>query len=153
MDLLGAMTNRDAFRELEGMSDRLNRVLNGRSAPVSGRDEAMAVAEWAPIVDVLETESAFQIRAELPGIDKNGIKLSVEDGVLTISGHREQEKEEKGLRYHRRERLYGSFARSFTLPDSVDEQKVTAEFRNGVLTVRLPKSERAKPKSIEISVA
>jgi HSP20 family protein len=113
----------------------------------------MAVAEWAPIVDVSETESAFQIRAELPGVDKNDIKLSVEDGVLTISGRREQEKDETGIRYHRRERVSGSFARSFTLPDSVDEQKVAAEFKNGVLTVSLPKSEKAKPKSIQISVA
>jgi HSP20 family protein len=152
MDLLRAMTNRDAFRELEGMSDRLNRLLNGRSTPPNGRDESMAVAEWAPIIDVLETESAFQIRAELPGVDKHDIKLSVQDGVLTISGHRVEEKVEKGQRYHRRERVFGSFARGFTLPDSVDEQKVAAEFRNGVLAVRLPKSEKAKPKSIEISV-
>jgi HSP20 family protein len=152
MDLLGAMVNRDAFRELEGMSDRLNRLLNGRATPAGGRDESMAVVEWTPIVDVLETDAEFQIRAELPGVDKNDVKLFVADGLLTISGHREQEKDEKGKRYHRRERVHGSFARSFTLPDSVDEQKVGAEFRNGVLTVRLPKSEKAKPKSIEITV-
>jgi HSP20 family protein len=78
--------------------------------------------------------------------------LSVEEGVLTISGHREQEKEEKGKRYHRIERAYGSFARSFTVPDAVDEQKVAAEFKNGLLTVRLPKSEKARPKSIEVTV-
>jgi HSP20 family protein len=152
MDLIGAMVNREAFRELESMSDRLNRLLNGRGMPAGGRDESMAVVEWVPIVNVLETDAEFLIRAELPGVEKCDVKLSVEDGVLTISGHREQEKEEKGKRYHRQERVSGSFARSFTLPDSLDEQKVAAEFRNGVLTVRLPKSERAKPKSIEVTV-
>jgi HSP20 family protein len=112
----------------------------------------MALVEWVPVVDVMETEEDFQIRAELPGVDKKDVKLSVENGVLMISGHREQEKEEKGKRYHKIERSYGSFARSFTMPDIVDEQKVTAEFKNGVLTVRLPKSEKARPKSIEVQI-
>ncbi len=152
MDLMRAMTNRDAFRELESMSDRLTNLLAGRSAPGGGRDESIALAAWAPVVDVMETDEEFQIRAELPGVEKKDVKLSVEEGVLTISGHREQEKEEKGKRYHRIERAYGSFARSFTVPDAVDEQKVAAEFKNGVLTVRLPKSEKARPKSIEVTV-
>lgn len=153
MDVMRATINSDAFRELENMSDRLNRLLTGRSLPGMGRDESMALPEWAPAVDVMETESEFLVRAELPGVEKKDVKLSVENGVLMITGRREQEKEEKGKRYHRIERAYGSFARSFTLPDLVDEQKVAAEFRNGVLTVHLPKSERAKPKSIEITVA
>ena len=152
MDLMRAMMNRDTFRELENMSDRLNRLLTGRSAPGGGRDESMALADWAPAMDVMETEEEFQIRAELPGVEKEEVKLSVEEGVLTISGHRQQEKEEKGKRYHKIERAYGSFARSFTVPAAVDEQKVTAEFKNGVLTVRLPKSEKARPKSIEVTV-
>ncbi len=152
MDLMRAMTNRDAFRELESMSDRLTNLLAGRSAPGGGRDESIALAAWAPVVDVMETDEEFQIRAELPGVEKKDVKLSVEEGVLTISGYREQEKEEKGKRYHRIERAYGSFARSFTVPDAVDEQKVAAEFKNGVLTVRLPKSEKARPKSIEVTV-
>lgn len=152
MDLIRAMMNRDTFREFENMSDRLNRVLTGRSAPGGGQDESMALADWAPVVDVMETEEEFQIRAELPGVEKKDVKLSVEEGVLAISGHREQEKEEKGKRYHKIERAYGSFARSFTVPDAVDEQKVTAEFKNGLLTVRLPKSEKARPKSIEVTV-
>jgi hypothetical protein len=88
----------------------------------------------------------------LPGVDKEKVKLSVEDGVLTISGRREPEKEEPGMRLHRMERAYGSFARSFAVPDTVDQQKVTAEFKNGLLTVRLPKSEKARPKSITVTV-
>jgi HSP20 family protein len=147
-----AMMNRETFRELENMSDRLNRFLTGRSTAASGQDESMALPDWAPAVDVLETETEFQIRAELPSVEKKDVKLSVADGVLMISGHREQEKEEKGKRYHRMERAYGSFVRSFTVPDAVDEQKVTAEFKNGLLTVRLPKSEKARPKSIEVTV-
>jgi HSP20 family protein len=111
----------------------------------------MALVEWVPVVDVMETDEEFQISAELPGVEKKDVKLSVENGVLLISGRREQE-EEKGKRYHKIERAYGSFARSFTMPDVVDEQKVTAEFKNGVLTVRLPKSEKASPKSIEVRV-
>ena len=147
-----SMMNRDSFRELEDMSDRLNRLLGGRSASAGGRDESMALADWIPVVDVMETEEEFQIRGELPGVEKKDIKLSVENGVLLISGHREQEKEEKGKRYHKIERAYGSFARSFRVPDIVDDQKLTAEFKNGVLTVRLPKSDKARPKSIEVTV-
>jgi len=144
--------NRDTVQELETMSDRLNRMLTRRTMPDVGRDESLALADWAPLVDVLETDADLQIRAELPGVEKTDVKLSVEDGVLLIAGQREQEKEEKGKRYHRVERAYGSFARSFTVPDTVDEEKVTAEFKNGILTVRLPKSEKARPKSILVQV-
>ena len=152
MDLMRAMMNRDTFRELEDVSHRLNRMLSWRTIPDIGQDESLALADWAPLVDVIETDMDFQIRAELPGVEKKDVKLSVEDRVLLISGHRDQEKEEKGKRYHRVERAYGRFARSFTVPDSVDGQKVTAELKNGMLTVRLPKSEKARPKSIEVQV-
>jgi HSP20 family protein len=151
VDLVRAMMNPDTLRDLENMSDRINRLLAGRSRSDSGKDESMALVEWVPVVDVMETDEEFQISAELPGVEKKDVKLSVENGVLLISGRREQE-EEKGKRYHKIERAYGSFARSFTMPDVVDEQKVTAEFKNGVLTVRLPKSEKARPKSIEVRV-
>ena len=144
--------SRDTLRDLQNMSDRIDRLLAGRNIPSAGRDEAMALVDWAPAVDVMETDEEFQIRAELPGVEKKDVKLSVENGVLLISGHREQEKEEKGKRYHRIERAYGNFARSFTVPEAVDAEKVTAEFKNGVLTVRLPKSEKARPKSIEVEV-
>lgn len=144
--------SRDTLRDLQNMSDRIDRLLAGRNIPSAGRDEAMALVDWAPAVDVMETDDEFQIRAELPGVEKKDVKLSVENGVLLISGHREQEKEEKGKRYHKIERAYGNFARSFTVPETVDAEKVTAEFKNGLLTVRLPKSEKARPKSIEVEV-
>lgn len=144
--------SRDTLRDLQNMTDRVDRLLAGRNMPSAGRDEAMALVDWAPAVDVMETDEEFQIRAELPGVEKKDVKLSVENGVLLISGHREQEKEEKGKRYHRIERAYGNFARSFTVPEAVDSEKVTADFKNGLLTVRLPKSEKARPKSIEVKV-
>ena len=152
MDILRGMINQDSLRELENMSQRFNGVLRGRSTPREDREEAMALADWIPMVDVVETEGEFLLHAELPGVEKKDVKLSIERGVLTLAGQRDQPKEEKGRRYHRIERTYGRFARSYTMPELVDEQKLTAEFRNGVLTVHLPKSEKAKPKSVEVQV-
>jgi HSP20 family protein len=112
----------------------------------------MVVADWAPSVDVSETDGEYQIKAEIPDVKKEDVKVTLEDGVLTIQGERKHEKEEKGRKYHRVERSYGSFARSFTLPDLVDEENVKAEFKDGVLSLQLPKSEKAKPKAIEVKV-
>jgi HSP20 family protein len=92
----------------------------------------MIVADWAPSVDISETDGAYQIKAEIPDVKKEDVKVTLEDGVLTIQGERKQEKEERGKKYHRVERSYGSFVRSFTLPDLVDEEKVKAEFKDGV---------------------
>ncbi len=144
----------DPFRELEEMSDRLNRMVSRPALPRTNGNgkEAMTVADWVPSVDVSETEGEYQIKAELPEVKKEDVKVTVEDGVLTIQGERKHEKEEKGKKYHRVERSYGSFVRSFTLPDLVDEEKVKAEFKDGVLNVQLPKSEKAKPKAIEVAV-
>lgn len=92
------------------------------------------------------------INIELPEVKKEDVKVTVQEGVLMIHGERKQEKEEKGKKYHRVERSYGSFARSFTVPDGVDETKVTAEFKDGILNLRLPKSEKARPKAIAVNV-
>jgi HSP20 family protein len=142
----------DPFRELEDMSDRLNRVISRPALPRTSGKETMVVADWVPSVDVSETEGEYQIKAEIPDVKKEDVKVTVEDGVLTIQGERRQEKEEKGKKYHRVECSYGSFVRSFTLPDLVDEEKVKAEFKDGVLNLKLPKSEKAKPKAIEVKV-
>jgi HSP20 family protein len=152
MDPLRTILTGNAFRDLENVADRLNQLFAGRNALRSDKEEAMAQIDWVPIVNVLESDSEFQIEAELPGVDKNDMKLSVEDGVLTISGQRAKEKEEKGRRYHRVERAYGTFTRSFTIPELVDEKRLTAEFKNGILIVHLPKSEKAQPKSIEVQI-
>jgi HSP20 family protein len=103
-------------------------------------------------VDISEDEHEFLVKAELPDLKKEEVKVSVENGELTISGERKAEKEEKNKKYHRIERSYGSFARSFTLPDSVSGDKVSADFKDGMLAVHLPKSEKAKPRSIEVKV-
>jgi HSP20 family protein len=103
-------------------------------------------------VDIVEHDTEYLIKAELPGVKKDDVKVTVQDDVLTITGERTFEKEEKGRKYHRVERAYGRFARSFTLPEDSDGNKVAAEFNDGVLKVHLPKSERAKPKSIEVKI-
>ena len=111
--------------------------------------------ETAPTIkiDLSENDTAYTVRAEIPGVKKEDVKVTVEDGVLTIQGERKQEKEEKGRKYHRIERAYGRFVRSFTLPDTVDEGKVRAEYADGVLKLHLPKSEKAKPKQIDVKIA
>ena len=143
----------DPLRELEEMSERLNRMF---ARPMSTRQngkEALIVADWTPQVDISEADHEYVITAELPGLKKEDVKITLEDGVLTLQGERKQEKEEKGTRYHRVERAYGSFVRSFTMPDVIDDAKVATEFKDGILSIRLPKSEKAKPKVIEVKVA
>jgi len=152
-----SITRWDPFRELEEMSERLNRVF-GRSALATARaggeaKEGFLSFDWAPSVDIAETPEAFEIKAELPDVKKEDVKVFVEDGQLRISGERRQDKEEKGKKYHRIERSYGSFMRSFALPENVDDAKLSAEYKDGVLNVRLPKTERAKPKAIAVKVS
>ncbi|HXX76605.1 MAG TPA: Hsp20/alpha crystallin family protein [Nitrospiraceae bacterium] len=141
----------DPFRELEDMSDRLNRMFARPATRTNGK-ETMIVADWTPSVDISETDGEYLIKAELPDVKREDVKVMLEDGVLTIQGERKQEREEKGKKYHRVERSYGSFVRSFSLPDVIDEEKVKAEFRDGLLNLHLPKSEKAKPKAIEVKV-
>jgi HSP20 family protein len=146
----------DPFAELEEMQTRLDSLF-GRAPgrPENGGQESMSVAEWAPLVDITEDAKEFLIKAELPEMKKEDVKVSVENGVLTISGERRFEKEEKDKekKYHRIERSYGKFIRSFGMPEGSDPGKVAAEFKDGVLTVRLPKSEKAKPTSIDVKVS
>lgn len=140
----------DPFQELNELQNRLT-TLFGRTAvhPVSG-EESITTAEWAPVVDITEDEKEFAVKAELPGLKREEVNVSVQDGVLSITGERKVEKEEKNKKYHRVERSYGSFLRSFSLPETADASKVVAEFKDGVLNIRLPKSPKAQPKTIEI---
>ncbi len=140
------------FKEMDELQDRLA-TLFGRLPPHRDQDERLTTAQWAPLVDIIEDEKEYLIKAELPEVRKEDVKVSVEDGILTISGERKHETEENGAKYHRVERAYGLFSRSFTVPESADASKVSAEFKNGVLTVHLAKDEKAKPKSIEVKVA
>ena len=148
-----ALVKWDPFRELEEMSNHLNRMFARPAAWQGHENEIMTIADWTPTVDISETETEFVIKAELPDIKKEAVKVTVEDGVLTIQGERNREKEEKGKKYHRVERSYGRFVRGFTLPDSVDAAAVKAEYADGVLNLHFPKWEKAKPKQIEVKVA
>jgi HSP20 family protein len=146
------------FREIDELHSRLNFLFNSTLGNVSMRstgeqEENLTVTEWTPLVDITEDEKEYVIKAELPEVKKEDLSIVVENGVLTIHGERRFEKEEKGKRYHRVERAYGAFTRSFTIPDDADGSKVNAEFKEGVLRVHLAKSEKAKPKTIEVKVA
>ncbi|HOX00851.1 MAG TPA: Hsp20/alpha crystallin family protein [Candidatus Paceibacterota bacterium] len=141
------------LREMDELHHRLNSLFNRALTQREGdREEHMTVSEWAPLVDIIEDEKQYLIKVELPEIKKEDLKLSVENGVLTVSGERKFEKEEKGRRYHRIERAYGSFQRSFSLPDDADSGSVKAQFRDGVLCVQVAKQEKALPKAIDIKV-
>jgi len=143
----------DRWKELEDMEKRLSTYLGRPAVQTETGKEAMTVAEWSPLVDITEDEKEYLIKADLPEVKKEDVKLTVQDDVMSISGERKYEKEEKGKKYHRVERAYGSFMRSFTLPEDADGSKVSAEYKDGVLKVHLPKSEKAKPKSIEVKVS
>jgi len=145
-------TRWDPFNELEEMEKRLATLFGRAPLRKNGDKEVMTVAEWAPLVDITEDEKEYVIKAELPEVKKEDVKLTVHDDVLSISGERKYEKEEKGKKYHRVERAYGSFTRSFTLPEDADASKVAADYKDGVLKVHLPKSEKARPKSIEVKI-
>jgi HSP20 family protein len=146
-------TRWDPFKEIEEMEKRLSTWLSHPAIRRDSEKEALTVAEWSPLVDITEDEKEYVIKAEIPEMKKDDIKISVQDDVLSISGERKYEKEEKGKKYHRVERAYGSFMRSFTLPEDADGSKVNAEYKDGVLKIHLPKSEKAKPKAIEVKVA
>lgn len=140
------------FREMEELTNRLGSLF-GRSPMRSQRDEVMTSAQWAPLVDITEDDKEYVVKAELPEVTKDDVKVTVDNGVLTVSGERKFEKEEKHRKYHRVERSYGSFMRSFTLPEDASSEKVHAAFKDGILTVHVAKDEKAKPRSIEVKAA
>jgi HSP20 family protein len=147
----------DPFRELEQTASTFNRLFDRPlvTRPLRGAlgEESLIGVDWAPLVDIEETAKEFLIKAELPDVKKEEVKVALEDGVLTIQGERKMEKEEKDRKVHRVERSYGKFLRSFTVPRDVDDKKVMAEFKDGVLLVHVPKAEVAKPRLIEVKVA
>jgi len=119
--------------------------------PAEGSSEG-EITSWVPRSDVEEQEDRYRIQIDLPGMKKDQIRVTVEKGILEIAGERSSEKEEKSKGYRRRERTFGSFRRSFRLPDAVDAEKIASTYENGVLTVEVPKSEKALPRQIEVKV-
>ena len=140
------------LRELEDFQNRILGAFNPNSSRQGNGQESLTLAEWMPMVDIAEDDKEYLITAELPEVKKEDVKVTVENGVLTITGERKFEKVEK-TKYHRVERSYGSFARIFALPDNGDAAKVNAEFKDGVLKVHVAKSEATRPKQIEVKVS
>jgi HSP20 family protein len=137
------------FREFEEFFNHYPRLLGKGTG---GSQELMTVTDWAPAVDISETPQAYLIKAELAGVKREDIKVKVEHGQLRLSGERRFEKEDKDDKQHRVERFYGSFSRSFSLPEDADEARITAGYQDGVLTLTLPKRSEAQPRAREISV-
>ncbi len=136
-------------RELVPFEDRFNRLFNQTLSPFFG-EEGLRTWTWTPPVDIYETQDHVVIKAELPGVDPKDVEVRVENGTLYLQGQRKFENEVKDENYHRIERSYGSFVRNFPLPSSVDSDKATAQYKDGVLTLTMPKREEAKPKAIKI---
>jgi HSP20 family protein len=139
------------YRDIMSMRDEMNRVLNeafGRGTP---DESAWFSGAWSPPVDIFETDEALVMKAELPGFSKDDISIEMKENTLVIKGERKREDEVKEGNYHRMERVYGAFQRSFLLPTTVDQEKVRANYKDGVLELRLPKVQAAQPKRIAVS--
>lgn len=144
-----AITRWDPFRELSTIQDRMNRLFQDS---YGGQDQELSTSAFAPPVDVYEDEHNIVLKVEVPGIDEKDIDIRLENNTLVVRGERKFEKEEKEENYHRVERRYGSFVRSFSLPNTVDTENVQATYDKGVLKIALAKKAEAKPKQIKVSV-
>ena len=148
----GLFRTRNPLKELEDFERRLAAMLGTQEPTGHGGKEVLTVAQWSPLVDITEDDKEYLIKAELPGSKKEDVRLTVENAILAISGEQTFEKEEQGQKYHRIERAYGRFVRRFSLPEDADGSRVSADYADGMLQVHLPKSQKAKPTAIEITV-
>src|ERR1700741_852237 len=142
------------LREIDEAQNRLSRFFLGGFPNRMGNGEipSLAVADWSPEVDISEEDHGYLLKADLPEMKKDDVRVTVEDGVLCVSGERKSEKEDQKRKFHRIERAFGNFRRSFTLPEDADSTKVTAEFRDGVLKVHLPTTTKTRSKALEVKV-
>jgi len=143
------------FKEMEELQNRLSSLmgLSPHRLREQNENDFLTDSVWSPLVDIVEEDKEYIVKAELPEIRKEDLKVTVENGMLTIAGERKFEKEEKKRKYHRVERSYGSFTRSFALPSDADGSKIEAEFKDGVLQVHIAKNAQAQPKAIEVKVS
>ena len=148
-----ALIRWDPFRELANLQERMNRMFSDWRIRPTWESEEIGQGSWIPPVDIYETADAVVLKAELPGISKDDINVEVKDNTLTLRGEKKFEKEVKEENYYRVERSYGTFQRSFSLPSTVQQDKVKAKFKDGILEISLPKAEEAKPKQIKVDVA
>lgn len=146
--------NWDPFREFQELSDRLNRMFEPRYVPAreDTREQALTVFDWAPAVNISETDKAYVVKADLPDVKKEDVKVTHDNGVLTLEGERRHEKREEGEKFHRVESSYGKFLRRFTLPEDAQAESIEATFKDGALSVVIPKAEVKQPKAREIKV-
>jgi len=151
--MTNTLTRWNPLRELEDFQNRILSAFNPASARRGNSQDSLALAEWMPLVDIAEDDKEYIITAELPEVKKEDVKVTVENGVLTVTGERKFEKKETNKKWHRVERAYGSFARTFALPEDADATKVNAEFKEGILKIRVVKSEAARPNQIEVKVS
>lgn len=142
------------FRDLEDMQNRMAALFAPDPLRIidPNREEKLSATDWMPAVDITEDEKEFLLKTDLPEMKKEDVHVTFENGVLTITGERHAEKEEKNRRYHRIEREHGRFLRRFTLPENADATRIVAEFKDGVLLLRLPKSEKARAKVVEVKI-
>lgn len=154
MNKLNKVTTWNPLREMDEAQNRLNRFFLGGfpSRIGSGEIPSLAVADWSPEVDISEDDQGYLLKADLPEMKKDDVRVTVEDGILSVSGERKCQKEDQKKKFHRIERSFGTFRRSFTLPEDADSTKVTAEFRDGVLKVHLPTTPVAKSKATQVKV-
>lgn len=148
---MSLVLRRDPFNELRSLQTDFGRIFNS-AFPGIFSDEALTTGKWSPSVDILEAENEIVLEADLPGLKPGDFDLSVENRVLTLKGERKFEKKSDAENFHRVERAYGSFTRTFTLPSSVNVDQVSAEFKNGVLRVVLPKKEEVKARQIQVNI-
>jgi HSP20 family protein len=151
---LGTGSQWDPFREFQAISERLNSLFEPalQRAADGSREQTMTVFDWAPAVNISETETAYLVRADLPEVKKEDVKVSCDGGVLTLEGERKHEKREENERYHRVESSFGKFARRFTLPEDAQAESIDASFKDGALTVTIPKAAPKSPKSRVIQI-
>jgi HSP20 family protein len=146
------LTKWDPFKDLVTLQDRMNRLFDESVRNVRPGDEALSSAIWSPAVDIYETEDEVVVKAELPEVNQKDIDVQIENSTLTLRGERKFNKETKKENFHRIERAYGSFSRSFTLPSTIDQEKIRADYRDGILKISMPKREETKPKQIKVAV-
>ncbi len=146
-----AITRWRPMRDMVRFQDEMNRLFDDFFSPLMTRPE-WTEGVWSPSVDVSETKDNVVIKAEMPGMTKDDVRISIQNDTITLKGEKKQEKEQKDANYHRIERSYGSFCRSFTLPTAVKADKIKATYQDGILNVTLPKTEEVKPKEIPISI-
>ncbi len=145
-----AITRWDPFRDIMTLRDRMNRLFEDLMSTPKLEESEIIQSTWSPAVDIYETENELVLTAELPGIDEKDVEIKIEDNTLTLKGERKFEKETREENYHRIERAYGSFYRSFSLPNYIDQDKISAEFENGLLKIHMPKKPEGKPRKVKI---